>query len=92
MGISKMLDISKTHITAETSDWLDKEVDLAEEITAYAKEGYGWFIVITPDDLDNDNIPEDLMRCMKLAYKKKCHWLCIDQDGEVLDDLPVFEA
>ena len=105
MEIAKMLTISTAHITKETADKLNYEYeDVTEEdyyqnsfcfntgITIYLKDVFGWFICI-PDAtiLDESAIPDDLRDCLSFALKNGCDWLCLDCDGETVDELPTFE-
>lgn len=84
MEISKMLTISTAHITKETADLLN--VEMKEDnmwLCVYNKENYGWFIHV-PDDLEDLNVPDELMKCLLFAKDIGCDWLCLDCDGEVL--------
>lgn len=93
MEISKMLTISTVHITKETNDLLESEAD--KNITigfpeVYGKENYGYFIHV-PEDLEEyEEVPRDLLKCMLLAQKNDCEWLCLDCDGEVVDELETY--
>ena len=91
MEIAKMLTISTAHVTQKTANKIDRE-----EITGlviYSKDEFGWFIFI-PEDLyeeDYDELPKDLKACIQLAMDNDCNWLCLDCDGEELDELEVYE-
>lgn len=93
MEISKMLTVSTSNIRPDTAFRLLKSLkdeDSAIELCVYAKMGYGYFIHI-PEDLEEREIPDDLADCLKLATDNECEWLCIDCDGDVGDNLPVYD-
>ena len=92
MEISKMLTISTAHITEETANKLDREIN--ENIIGlcvYEKTDFGWFIHV-PDDLEEvvESL-RDLCECLLLAKDLGCEWLCLDCDGEVLSYLDTYE-
>jgi len=93
MEIDKMLTVSTAHISIETNNWLIRECNpsSATDITAYMKDDVGFFVYVP--DLSQfivQNIPEDLVKCMKLAYENGCSWLCLDCDGSEVEGLEVF--
>ena len=107
MGISRMLTVSTAHITKETADFIDEACKdcMSSPLIVYKKaetmnigngdyytDNYGWFIycnVCKP----GLNIPKDLMMLMCFTTDSGCDWLCLDRDGEVLDNpyLAVYE-
>lgn len=86
---SAMVTISTAHITPklaghmETGEVMDGEIG----IPCYAKGDYGYFIPIT------DYLPEHPILKDLFTYAKENHydWLCLDQDGPVLDSLPTYD-
>lgn len=90
--ITKMLTISTEHITPETAEKLNKEPDANNmSLCVYEKAEFGWFIHI-PEDMDDcEQVPDDLRRCIEFADEQGCEWLCIDCDGETVDELPLHE-
>lgn len=67
--IDRMITISTAHISKETRRMLNNS--LIEDLTYYAKYGFGWFIHIPPmDRLDDSDIPEDLAACLRYALNK----------------------
>lgn len=96
MEISKVLTISTAHITEDTATKLRNSADINEmQLTVYEKAEYGWWIFIS-DDLDEffnngENIPQELWECMRFAASCECNWLCLDCDGEELNELQKFE-
>ena len=91
MEISKMLTISTGHVSKETAELLD--YDNINGIVVYQKDEYGWFILASSyNDYDlEEDLPKDLVVVLEFALSHGCEWLCLDCDGEVLDDLEVFD-
>ena len=91
MDISKMLTVSTAHISKETAEMLDKDTDTLD-IVVYNKKEYGWFIYI-PFYYDNNKlyIPKDLHNLLIFAKDSSCDWLCLDRDGEILENLETYE-
>lgn len=106
MEISKMLTVSTAHITKGTADFIDEACKdcISSPLIVYKKsanvntkndhftDDYGWFIycnVCKP----GLNIPKDLLKIMCFTTDSKCDWLCLDRDGEVLDNpyLDIYE-
>lgn len=91
MEITKMLTLSTAHITEETANKLNYELNNdVMFIAVYAKEDYGWFIYI-PEDFEEIDVPDDLMKLLLFAKDLNCGILCLDRDGEVFDYLEKFD-
>ncbi len=94
MDISRILTISTEHITEETSKLLAVEPDTNEiGLSVYQKADYGWFIHV-PEyvrELEDTSCPADLYKCMFYAHENGCEWLCLDSDGETVDELKKYE-
>lgn len=86
LPIYKYLDLSTGHITNETANWLDTN---PEGVIVYSKGGYGWFIHVS-EEFD-DEVPKELVTVLEYARKKKCNWLVLDADGELIDELEHFD-
>ena len=87
--IGRMITISTAHISKETRRMLDNS--LIEDLTYYAKDGFGWFIHIPPmDRLDDSDIPDDLAACLRYALVLGCVWLGFDRDAQPCV-LPLYE-
>lgn len=103
LEITKMLTISTANVSRETADLINEncDEDWGQNFpTCYTKGLYGYLIYVSPNFIDEDedgvphctyDIPEDLFNCMSLAYERDCQWLCLDRDGAVVKDLPVFD-
>lgn len=93
LEFSKMLTISTAHISLDTNMWLIRECnkDLGN-VVVYLKNDVGFFIYV-PELLEilSSDIPKDLEKCMLLAENNDCTWLCLDRDGEVVENLDKFE-
>lgn len=93
MEISKMLTVSTAHISKETAELLENET---KDLVVYKKENYGWFIHVLSLDWENDledylNIPYDLKNILCFTINNGCEWLCLDRDGEIINDLNVYD-
>lgn len=95
LEIAKMLTLSTAHITPETAKRLDKFVERGERsddldgIVAYGKADYGWFIFV--GDAKTRGLPADLKYLVNVAYNNDCLWLCLDRDGDTVDDLISYD-
>lgn len=94
MTIEKVLTISTAHISTETDERLCNGDMNEAGLAVYEKGDCGFWIHIDPVIevfWYKDEIPEDLMRCIKLAQKNGCSWLCLDCDGDKVPDMPTYE-
>ena len=97
MEIAKMLTLSTAHISEESVVMLEREVDKDKMgLIVYTKGEFGFWIycpaaLIEDEEYGKEYIPEDIWNCMKLAQDNDCTWLCLDCDGEIIDELPTFE-
>lgn len=107
LEIHKMLTLSTAHITPETANQLDEYLGyFAEEdpnhrpaeepeqqfegLAVYPKAEYGWFIYIGHAD-GAEGLPADLAYLIGFTQQQGCLWLCLDRDGDVVDDLISYE-
>lgn len=94
MEITKMLTISNGHVSDETWQKLSQQGNSLDTydmgMSVYEMGGYGFLIccacMYSDDGLEN--IPNDLLACMKLAHENGCTWLRLDDDGEIVPGLP----
>lgn len=92
LEIEKMIVISTAHIKKKTADILETaalDLDVLGSITVYLKEGLGYYIYFNPEHLDE--IPNDLRKCIEFAVKNGCTVLCLERDGQIVDDLPEYD-
>lgn len=85
MEIDKMLTLSTAHIDQESANYLDEESDLV----VYSKHEFGWF-VYTGESTYLLTVPEPLKRVIRFAQSKGCAWLCLDRDGQTIDELTIY--
>ena len=91
LEVSKMLTVSTAHITEDTNRLLANEPYTdGMQLSVFEKADFGWFIYVN-DDLENRNIPDDLRACLELAKENGCKWLCLDCDGDTVDELEEYE-
>lgn len=89
--ITKMVTISTAHIKESTTSFLDETLTLSVYKTPYS---YTIWIDNNPEEYLEEYkicIPDDLWDCIMLAHNLGCQWLCLDEDGEIVDELPVYE-
>lgn len=92
LEICKMLTLSMEHISEKSIQLLENEPkNNILWLTVYPKDEFGFWIHV-PDYFDEEehDLPEDIFRCMELAHRNGCTWLCLDVDGEVAEELEVF--
>ena len=88
MDITRVLTISTAHITEETNNKLQDNGEFNfMALSVYKKGDYGYWIYV---DLPCTDIPKDLKQCLELALKHDCQWLCLDCDGEEVQELPTY--
>lgn len=87
----KMVTFSTAHIKESTTSFL-------EETLLFPVYQYDYFYMIwIEDDTEaylkpfKNAIPNDLWACIMFAHNLGCQWLCLDIDGEIMDELPVYE-
>ena len=96
MEICKMLTLSMAHIMSSTNDWLLSESPGETPLVVYEKDDYGWFIWIASELFEErldqyEGIPDDLYALMQAAWTEECDWLCLECNGEIEADLPVYD-
>lgn len=93
--LSFMLTLSTAHICPDTAELLDAEAldsNHLQYLPVYSKDEYGWFIYLSSYHLaDKPQVPEDLRACIEYAQNLGCEILCLDRDGEQVEDrLPIY--
>lgn len=88
--ITKMVTISTAHIKESTTSFLEETLLLP----VYPSD-YFYMIWIEDDteyyDTFKNAIPNDLWACIMFAHNLGCQWLRLDRDGEIMDELPIYE-
>lgn len=92
MEISKCLTISTSHVKESTMLMLEQEVISSNpSLCVYEKKAFGFWVHIPESGVElSSELPVDLLTCIKLAIDNDCEWLCLDRDGEVLNELPDY--
>lgn len=93
LDIAKILTLSTAHIKPETATMLDNEPNTDNlNLSVYNKARYGWFIYVDSVIDDTlDHLPEDLKDCIAFAKEQECEWLCLDADGEEIEELNTYQ-
>lgn len=96
--IRKFLDLSTAHLTPATRDLIWSGWPCAPITTWLSDPPHdpASCFVHVPDDLDDpdehpENIPDDLMTCLRFARSLDCDRILFDRDGPTTDALPVHE-
>lgn len=97
--IYNMLDLSTYHLSVHTYELLREGTDeQVKSLIFYEKKDpelkglfeHLGFIVHINEDMDNNDLPEDLKKCIRFAASKGCDWINFDPEGEVEDTLQVY--
>lgn len=87
MEIYKIMVMSTAHLTEQTFLFLNG----GDYSIAYVNdEGFGTIVRFTDSDLEDEDLPEDLMRCLKFASENDCDYVRFDGDGTQYD-LPIYD-
>lgn len=89
--ITKMVTISTAHIKESTTSFLEETLLFPVYQSDY------FYMIWIEDDTEpylkpfKNAIPNDLWACIMFAHNLGCQWLCLDGDGEIVGELPVYE-
>lgn len=89
LPITKVLELSTQHISEVTAGLLN--TSMISGISVYHKEEYGWFIYVSPEEEENEQIPDDLNEVLKFSRSNDCSWIMLDRDYDTIKELPTFE-
>lgn len=89
MELTNMITLSMNHITEGTANFL--KADKYETLTVYPKGEYGFFVYLNWNDFRDEDLPEDLWNCLKLARSYNCDMICFDCDATEVDCLDTYE-
>lgn len=91
--IDRMLTLSTSHVSAETSEKLTKNGETDElPLSAYPKATFGWFVYFSGlTDAQIESLPEDLRACIRFAQANDCTVLCFDEDATPHETLKQYE-
>lgn len=94
MKTSKMLHLSKKHLSLKTREMM-QENPLQFLLTNVYKKYDGWFIEINPKCFDEElfcsHYPADLKAVISFAFHAECDMLRIDDTTEPIICLPSYE-
>ena len=89
----RMLTLSTGHISEFTAKSFERE-QIQHGFPIYKKGEYGWFIYLNNwvrRATSNLSSPSDLGLVIRFAVSRGCNLLCLDRDGERVNELPYFE-
>ncbi|HDX9674129.1 TPA: hypothetical protein ROY08_001386 [Bacillus cereus] len=89
LPITKVLELSTHHISEVSACLLN--TSMISGIIVYHKEKYGWFIYVSSEEEENEQIPDDLNEILKFARSNDCLWIMLDRDYDTINELPTFE-
>jgi hypothetical protein len=87
--VSRVPVLSSSHVSAETMDQMQSgPAENSFGTVAAYPEGVFLYLqtVLIPEGL-----PEDLLALCKWARKRRCNWIRLDADGDLVDGLPKFD-
>jgi hypothetical protein len=86
--VSRVPVLSSTHVSFETMERLQSgPAENSFGTVAAYPEGVFLYLqtVLIPE-----NLPEDLLALCKWARKRRCNWIRLDADGDLVDGLPTY--
>jgi hypothetical protein len=86
----RVLELSTAHISPETGGLLGHNPCSNQRID---DSTYGWWVHVHHDDVVEGEFgyPDDLKHVLAIARGKGCQWLRLDEDADVVDDIPTFD-
>ena len=89
-NIEKTLVISTGHITEKDIYILDHKNEYSSTVIQHPN-GYGTIIHIHSDIKISSNFSKEFKNIIKIALNLNCQWINFDCDGEIYEELPLFE-
>lgn len=103
--IHRYLDLSTAHLDGETAELLNGGHRLVEGDVVYGpvflqvcsnddSEEYGWLMPVLeqPEFIEAEkHYPQCIRDCLALARRHECNYIRFDRDGEVAEELPVYD-
>lgn len=88
-----MLTLSTAHLSPETRQKLKDNPETDELcVTVYPKSGFGWYVYFNGLPKNTiDNLPEDILACVRVAQNAGCTVLCFDCDAEPVPYLSAYQ-
>lgn len=99
LDISHMLTVSISHINQSTAEEMALDgVANKFKVPIYTKDipndngqGYGFYVYLDKQCLENGEFSEDLACVIERALDNGCNVLCLDADGPEIPGIPVYE-
>jgi len=96
LEIEKVLTLSTAHMTHADSEYLESlECKSEPRPFLFANYDYG-YVVRAPSlkheefEIAFEDTSQEFRDVINFAAKEGCRWVCFDQDGPIIDDLPEF--
>lgn len=93
LEIHSMLTLSTAHVDQKTRNKLmltaKGERVGSIELPVYDRNGHGWFMPV--DNRIPKGSTQSLVTCIATALTAGCDWLCINEDGPVIADIPTYK-
>lgn len=87
----KMLTLSTGHISVFTARSFEKG-QIPHVFPIYKKGEYGWFIYLhNLPRISSLSLPSDLGLVIQFAVDREVDFLCLDSDGDRVNELPFYE-
>lgn len=90
LEVQKLAIISTSHISEQTSNWLDRRFD-EDPGPNGGRTPFGYFLYVPSEDNCIDTYPQDLLNVFAFARSHGIYYLYLDRDGEPVDDLETFD-
>jgi hypothetical protein len=98
MEIEKLAILSTAHLDPLTAEWLDA-IDWSRSGPSGGTVTYGYFMFAHEENTVTDSpaharsgeFPEELWAAFEHVRKSGCRYVFFDQDGDVVEGLPVFD-
>lgn len=99
MSIRQFIEISTSHVSEQTGEWLNAEgliaADFHNNATIYAEVNmasthFGWFLYCD-EDVDALDCPDDLKAVMRWVRAQGLEYVLFDRDADQVEGLPTFD-
>jgi hypothetical protein len=91
LEIQKALIIGTAHIKFETSEWLMALNNGYCHGLSVTNREEGFIIFIVKENIEQTNMPKELLDCLLFALKNECTILILDRDADEVNELETFE-
>lgn len=86
LEMQPLLILSTSHVSETTARMLDATPVTNWPAPGGHYNGYGWFLYA-----GHDEGPEDLRKLFDFARNNLCHYILLDRDASVVEELPVYD-